>query len=147
MGWSGDEHNSIMSYIDLNWDFSQFDRDNAARFHAAGYIANANVIAGDILASKKANRATSLLAAADAAVGRAEKAMAAHDYEKTWFEARAAYELVLQGAERAGVDVEASHNGWSVLPRVKAPKGDGVNAIVAYAAFDRIGPGTKRWQD
>jgi len=26
---SGDECNSMMSYIDLNWDFSQFDRDNS----------------------------------------------------------------------------------------------------------------------
>lgn len=30
--WSGDESNSMMSYIDLNWDFSQFDRDNMNRF-------------------------------------------------------------------------------------------------------------------
>ena len=27
----------MMSYIDVNWDFSQFDRDNSARHHAAGY--------------------------------------------------------------------------------------------------------------
>ena len=143
--WATDEHNSIMSYIDLNWDFSQFDRDNAARFQAAGFIANANVIAGEILASRKAGRAGSFLAAADAAVGRAERAMAAHDYDRTWFAARAAYELVLQGADRAGVDVKASHNGWAVLPRVTSP--EGANAVVGYAAFDRIGPGTKRWQD
>ena len=25
----------MMSYIDLNWDFSQFDRDNSDRFLAA----------------------------------------------------------------------------------------------------------------
>ena len=30
-----------MSYIDVNWDFSQFDRDNAARHQAAGFIVNA----------------------------------------------------------------------------------------------------------
>ncbi|MGH3039257.1 MAG: hypothetical protein ACRDLZ_07620 [Gaiellaceae bacterium] len=144
--WAADEHNSIMSYIDLNWDLSQFDRDNAARFQAAGFIANANVIAGDILRSKKADRAKALLAAADAAVGRAERAMAAHDYEKTWSDARAAYELALLGADRAGVDVEASHDGWAVLPRVK-PGASGANAVVGYAAFDRIGPGTKRSLD
>ena len=145
--WAGDEHNSMMSYIDVNWDFSQFDRDNMARFGAAGFIANANVIAGDILASKKANRARGLLAAADAAVGRAERAMAAHDYETTWFAARAGYELVLLAADRARVDVEASHNGWAVQPRVKGAVGDSVNSVIAYATFDRFGPGTKRSLD
>ena len=116
--WSADENNTIMSYIDLNWDFSQFDRDNAARFQAAGFIANANVLAGRILDSKRAHRAARLLAAADVAVGRAEQAMADHDYPSTWLEARAAYELVLRGAGRAGVSVKASHNGWAVLPPV-----------------------------
>ena len=43
--WLGDESNSIMSYIDLNWDFSQFDRDNSARHHAAGYAKIANIVA------------------------------------------------------------------------------------------------------
>jgi hypothetical protein len=31
--WTGDEVNSIMSYIDLNWDFSQFDLDNTNRLN------------------------------------------------------------------------------------------------------------------
>ena len=43
--WLGDESNSMMSYIDLNWDFSQFDRDNSARHHAAGYAKIANIVA------------------------------------------------------------------------------------------------------
>jgi hypothetical protein len=144
--WSGDESNSIMSYIDLNWDFSQFDRDNMARFGAAGYIANANVIAGDILASKRANRAKRLLAAADAAVGRAEAAIAAHDYNATWFEARAAYELVLRAAAKARVAVKPSHNGWAVLPKVEAPERTSTNTVLSYGATDRIGHGTKRSQ-
>ena len=93
--WAADENNSMMSYIDLNWDFSQFDRDNAARHQAAGYILNANVIAGRILASKNAGKAAGYLAAADAAVAKAEKAMADHDYTATWYAARGAYELVL----------------------------------------------------
>ena len=40
--WLGDESNSMMSYIDVNWDFSQFDRDNSARHHAGGYALIAN---------------------------------------------------------------------------------------------------------
>ena len=34
---SGDESNSVMSYIDLNADFGQFDRDNMARYLTVGY--------------------------------------------------------------------------------------------------------------
>jgi hypothetical protein len=44
--WAGDESNSMMSYIDLNWDFSQFDRDNMNRYLTSGYINNANTILG-----------------------------------------------------------------------------------------------------
>jgi hypothetical protein len=143
--WATDENNSMMSYIDLNWDFSQFDRDNGARFQAASFIANANVIAGEILDSGKAHRAARLLAAADAAVGRAEVAMAGHDYPGTWFEARSAYELVLKGAARAGVRVEPSHSGWTVQPAVA--DSTGANAVLGYGAFDRIGRGTKRALD
>jgi hypothetical protein len=33
--WSGDESNSMMSYIDLNWDFSQLDRDNMSCYMAS----------------------------------------------------------------------------------------------------------------
>jgi hypothetical protein len=133
-----------MSYIDLNWDFSQFDRDNAARFQAAAFIANANVIAGRVLESKRAQRAARLLAQADEAVGRAEEAIADHRYADTWREARAAYELVLRGADRTGVAVEASHDGWAVLP----PVGEvtGINTVLDYAAFDRFS-GTKRALD
>ena len=41
----------MMSYIDLNWDFSQFDRDNMNRFLAAAFACfNSNQIAADILA-------------------------------------------------------------------------------------------------
>jgi hypothetical protein len=141
--WSGDENNSIMSYIDLNWDFSQFDRDNAARHQAAGYILNANMIAARILASRHANRAAHELADADDAVGQAERAIDRHDYVDTWENARDAYELVLRGADRADVLVEASFNGWSVLPPEHGGHGHR-NSIVAYGGFDKFGAGSKR---
>jgi hypothetical protein len=70
--------------------------------------------------------------------------MADHRYAETWQEARVAYELVLRGADRAGVDVEASHNGWAVLPPVAEMTG--VNTVVDYAAIDRFS-GTKRALD
>jgi hypothetical protein len=143
LAWASDEHNSMMSYIDLNWDFSQFDRDNAARHQAAAFILNANVIAGRILDSRKAARAANQLDAADEAVGRAERAMSLHDYGETFSQARKAYGLVLSGADRADVDVEPSYNGWAVLPKVKNTP-ESANPVVSYGGFDRIGAGTRR---
>ena len=46
--WSGDESNTMMSYIDLNWDFSQFDRDNMNRYLTSVYLNQANAILADI---------------------------------------------------------------------------------------------------
>ncbi len=140
--WDADESNSMMSYIDLNWDFSQFDRDNAARHQAAGYIINANVVSGRVLASKRGGGAGDL-AAADDAVGKAQKAMAGHDYPDAWRWARSAYEHALDAAHRADVDVEPSYNGWVVQPKVKSKHHAGRN-VVLYGGFDRIGPGTHR---
>ena len=144
LAWASDEHNSMMSYIDLNWDFSQFDRDNAARHQAAAYIINANVIAGRVLDSKKADRARINLAVADAAIGAAKSNMASHDYSDVFGWARLAYESVLRGADRANVTVEASHNGWAVEPKVKHKGRRAGSGVLTYGVFDRIGPGSKR---
>jgi hypothetical protein len=141
--WATDEHNSMMSYIDLNWDFSQFDRDHAARHQAAAFILNANVVAGRLLRSRNAGRAKDDLADADFAIGKAKAAIASHDYPGAWWWARSAYESGLRGADRADVDVNASHIGWAVQPKVKHP-GKGQRGLVAYGAFDKIGPGAKR---
>jgi hypothetical protein len=67
---SGDECNSIMGYIDLNWDFSQFDHDNMNRYLTATYINEANAILTGILKSPRANKATRQCAAADRQAGQ-----------------------------------------------------------------------------
>ena len=55
-GWLGDESNSMMSYIDLNWDFSQVDRDTTARDHAAGYAKIANLVAAGLMGEARGGR-------------------------------------------------------------------------------------------
>lgn len=112
--WSGDESNSMMSYIDLNWDFSQFDRDNMNRFVSAAFARNANRIAADILADPDAGRAADELAAADRLLGASKVAFARHRYLAAAFTARAAYRLVRRGARQAGVPVVGSTEGWEV---------------------------------
>jgi hypothetical protein len=135
--WAPDESNTMMSYIDLNWDFSQFDRDNALRFHAAGFIKFSNLIAEEILDSRHWRRASSQLASADRAIGKAERAMADHDYEETWEEAQEAYEHVLRGADRADVDVEATFDGWAVVP-AEGAAATSRNPIIEYGAVDKL---------
>jgi hypothetical protein len=139
--WSGDEVNSMMSYIDLNWDYSQFDRDNANRFQAAAYITNANAIAALILASPNASAAQADLKKADTAIGAAKRALAAHDYAAAFTSARDAYLVTRQGAAKAGVQVPASANGWFVLDPIRPAK---KLSKRAYAYQDRYGPETHR---
>ena len=132
-----------MSYIDLNWDFSQFDRDNFNRAQASAYIANANAIAARVLASPNANLGLGDLNAADVEVGLASAAIAAHDYRGGYDHARQAYLAVRSAATKARVTVPASNNGWTVLP---ALKGKPVHKP-EYAHIDRYAPGLKRASD
>ena len=122
--WAGDESNSMMSYIDLNWDFSQFDRDNSARHHAAGYYMVANRVAADILASPNAGAAAADLAAADGALTMAQMAMGAGDYPGTLAHAKAGYKHVLTGAAKAGVAVEVQQpSAFTLLDPTKRGNG------------------------
>ncbi|MFI5844732.1 hypothetical protein ACIA8K_34040 [Catenuloplanes sp. NPDC051500] len=102
--WVGDENNSMMSYIDVNWDFSQFDRDNSDRFLTAAYNEGANALAADVLASRNARKGTADLYAADLALGLAKKAFANHEYRAAYTFAEEAYNAVVRAAKKAGVD-------------------------------------------
>ncbi len=106
--WHGDAVNSMMSYIDLNWDFSQFDQDNMARFQTAAYVEAANRLAAEALEAPQPRRAYDELRRADRLVGRAERAFARHRYPWAWGLAGAAYAQTAEGAREAGVDVDAS---------------------------------------
>ena len=105
---SGDESNSMMSYIDLNWDFSQFDQDNLYRFQSAAAIEGANRLAAAALAADRPDRARPFLATADAAVAGSEHAFARHDYSAALGWATLAYRAAVAGARAAGVDVGAT---------------------------------------
>lgn len=109
--WLGDLSNSVMSYIDLNWDFSQFDRDNMARFETAAAIAAANRLAEEALLAAP-NLAEPLLRRADAEIGRSETEFRRHHYPAARRRAQQAYTLVEKAATSAGVDLR------SVTPRV-----------------------------
>jgi len=140
--WSTDEVNSIMSYIDLNWDYSQFDRDNANRFQAAAYWIQSNTVAEMVLATPSCNAACAAdLQNADNLLGQAKTAMANHDYVSTFDRASEAYGATRAAAVKAGVPIIASDNGWVVGEQQKNGKG---KVKKGYAYIDKAGPGTHR---
>jgi hypothetical protein len=119
--WLGDFSNSMMSYIDLNWDFSQFDRDNSARHHAAGFALVANRVA-DAIEGEPGSAAA--LGAADDDLVDAQLAFAGHDYPAALAKAEEAYRTLLAWADANGVDVEIrTPSTWTVLPAAKGGVG------------------------
>jgi hypothetical protein len=104
---AGGEVNSVMSYIDLNWDFSQFDRDNSDRFLTAAYHEAANKLAAKVLVAATAGKARDRLSAADRLLGWATKAFARHDYRAAYAFAEGAYQQVVAAAQGCGVDPAA----------------------------------------
>jgi hypothetical protein len=104
--WSGDESNSVMSYIDLNWDFGQFDRDNMNRFLTAGHLNQANAVLALVYASPRAGNGTAALLQADTLAADALNEYAAMRYDVAASRAKAAYRAVLMAADAAGVQVE-----------------------------------------
>lgn len=98
---AGDENNSMMSYIDVNWDFSQFDRDNSDRFLTAAYWEAANRLAATVPSGK----GKTSLRTADGLLGLSSKAFAAHEYRAAYALAEKAYNTVssIPGADRASV--------------------------------------------
>ncbi|HYP44289.1 MAG TPA: hypothetical protein VEQ66_03715 [Propionibacteriaceae bacterium] len=105
--WAGDESNSVMSYIDLNWDFSQFDQDNLYRFQSAAALEATNRLAAQALAGPRPDRARPYLAAANVSAGQARLAFAGHDYPAALRTATQAYRFALRGAQAAGVNTDA----------------------------------------
>ncbi|MBB4691652.1 hypothetical protein [Paractinoplanes abujensis] len=118
--WAGDESNSMMSYIDVNWDFSQFDRDNSDRFLTAAYWEAANRLAATIPNGK----ARGDLAAADALLGLAKAAFAQHEYRAAYALADTAYGKVVAGARKAGVDPSSAAKAMAAEASAERKKAD-----------------------
>jgi hypothetical protein len=119
---SGDESNTVMSYLDLNADFGQFDRDNMARYLTVGYINQANAILAMIYASPRAGNAAATLTTADARAASALTAFQAMNYSGAAALAKQAYTLVLAAAAQAGVHVEPQNYTADYKAKGRSPK-------------------------
>lgn len=102
--WSGDESNTIMSYLDLSTSFGQFDQDNMYRYEMAGYLNLSNNLIDDILAKPQTIRLENLLTRAETNAQLAKRNFDAWDYREAASHARETYTLVLEAAQQAGID-------------------------------------------
>jgi hypothetical protein len=125
--WSGDESNTMMSYIDLNWDFSQFDRDNMNRYLTSVYINQANAILARIYANPRAATVAPQLLSAD---GHAAAALAAYDtmdYLGAATHAQLAYNDVLAAA--AALNIQVEPQAWQADYKAKGLSGKFVDEV------------------
>jgi hypothetical protein len=121
--WLGDFSNSMMSYIDLNWDFSQFDRDNSARHHAAGFALISNRVAAAIVGAGAPGSGPTLVAA-DVDLVAAQAAFAGHNYTTALDKAESAYRRLLAFADGNAVDIDVVQpSTWTELGKAKGGRG------------------------
>jgi hypothetical protein len=113
--WLGDMSHTIMSYMDLATEFGQFDQDNSARHHAAGYAKIANAIAAN------APRAT--FEEADGLLVEAQNALSNHQYQLMLTKAKAAYESVVATAGPPAVTV-LQPSTWTLAGPIKPGNGN-----------------------
>jgi hypothetical protein len=114
--WSGDESNTVMSYISLSGGFSQFDRDNMYRWEMAGYLNWANALLDDVLAHPDVDKVKGLLDRADDAASVAISDFANWKFSRAVSKARRAHNLVTKAAERLGIPYGLEAFGMRYIP-------------------------------
>lgn len=105
--WLGDEAHSIMSYIDVAWEFGQFNRDNMYRYEFAGYLNWSNAVLDDVLAHPDRASVRDLIAAGREHARAAERAFNQWDYLSAATHARMAYEAIATAAQTLGIATPA----------------------------------------
>jgi hypothetical protein len=103
--WSGDESHTIMSYIDLAFQFGWFDRDNMNRFLTGRYITRVAQITAQLNQTETSREVGGLVEDANARVSDARGAFGRMDYQRSAEQARAAFERVYRAAQLAGLSV------------------------------------------
>jgi hypothetical protein len=106
--WSGDESNTIMSYIDLSLGFGRFDRDNLYRWEAAGYLNASNALLAQILANPNAGDVDDAIEDADGYARNAERSLQSWNFLTSARSAYKAYNTLRDAAEELGIDTSAA---------------------------------------
>jgi hypothetical protein len=114
--WAGDESDTTMNYLFTSQGFGQFDRDNAHRWEAAGYLNWSNALAEAVLAHPKASRVSAHVRAADLLVVYGKAQFRNWNYLESATAQRAAYQLLLVAAEQIGASSAALARARMPLP-------------------------------
>jgi len=102
--WSGDESDSVMSYLRVSNGFGVFDRDNMYRYETAGYLNWANGLLDDILAHPQATSVRPQVATIQRAMARATVQFHTWDYLAAATSAYSAYDLAVSIAGQVGIE-------------------------------------------
>jgi hypothetical protein len=119
--WSGDESDTVMSYISLSSTFSVFDMDNMYRYEFAGYLNWANSLLDDILAHPDAANVQDNIAQAEAYAALAAESFNNWDYLAAATNARLAYEQIALAAAELGLTTPTDEAFLLVAPTQNAP--------------------------
>jgi len=118
--WSGDESDTVMSYLGVSNTFSQFDQDNMYRWEMAGYLNWANSLLDDILAHPKANKVKDNVAKAEDYAEKAIESFNKWNYVDAAANARKAYEEIAKAADELGI-VTPTESLLRIAPALSAP--------------------------
>lgn len=137
----GDESSTVMSYLDVDNEYSQFDADNYARWTTAAHLAAVDDIAAQVLGRPAAQAA---LHDADELAVRAARLFTGHDYQGAAAAAREAWKAAVRGALRAGVVIRPSRRATTPVSTVDdVPTGAlGVPKGRGYARSHVLDPST-----
>lgn len=112
--WSGDESATIMSYMDLNQQFGNFDRDNMYRYEAAGYLNWAQQLYAQVRADPKWRSVNDLIMLSKEDGKQSVQYFMDWNYLSSVTKAWQAYQNMLLAADALGI--QAPQQPQAVLP-------------------------------
>jgi hypothetical protein len=118
---SGDESNTVMSYITLAGSFGQFDQDNMYRYETAGYLQMAAELLAEIQAHPDAKTVKGLVKLGTAKAKVSVTAFNQWKYLKAAWNARMAYDAFATAAELLGIPLAQEKPAVPEAPRRSIP--------------------------
>jgi hypothetical protein len=119
--WSGDESDTVMSYLGVSNTFSQFDMDNMYRWEMAGYLNWSNELLAEIQAHPDANTVRNRLNRAESLATQAVERFRDWRYLGAVTKARQAYLVLLEAADILGIEPAAADAMLQAVPSMMAP--------------------------
>jgi hypothetical protein len=113
--FAGQYSSGVMSYVEVNNDFSRFELDNLQRWLSWQYLDLSNFIVGEIARSPKAGSVASAVLQADAQAGLALDAYRHYDYAGAEQRSRAAYAGLVAAA--AAIQVKLAPEAYQAVRR------------------------------